>query len=156
MNDLVITLFASFLIWLMFAGLLVLWIVDGKIKREQALHAFFSGVIAWILTEMVKSLFDVARPFHINGYDTLTLTVPTGYSFPSSHAAVAFAIGVTLWLHNKKYGTLFLLFSVLVGVGRVLANVHYPIDIIGGAAIGVVTAFVLENIHLGKFVKKKK
>ena len=156
MNDLLITFLASVLVWVMFAGLIVLWIVDGKVKKEEALHAIFASVIAWIMTEMTKSLFDISRPFYENGLDTNTLTVPAGYSFPSSHTAIAFAIGVTIWLHNKKYGAIFLSFSILVGIGRVMANVHYPIDIIGGAVIGVAAAIVTEHIHLDNLVSLKR
>ena len=45
-TSIAITFAASFLIWLMFAGLLVLWIIDGKIKKEEALHALFASLIA--------------------------------------------------------------------------------------------------------------
>ena len=51
-----VTFLASILIWLMFAGLVFMWVIDGRIKREQALHALFATLIAWTLTLMIKSL----------------------------------------------------------------------------------------------------
>ena len=154
MNDAVITFFASFLIWFMFLGLVVLWVVDGKIKREQSLHALASSTIAWVLAEMLKSFIPVVRPFHLNGMEPLTLTIPSGHAFPSSHAAVAFALAMTIWLHDKKIGTVYLVAATMVGVARIAANVHFPIDIIGGAVIGITVAYFVENIHFSKLVGK--
>ncbi len=125
MNEVVVTFFASFLIWFMFLGLAVLWVVDGSIKKEQVLHALASSMIAWVFAEMLKSFIPTTRPFFLNGLKPLTLTIPNGYAFPSSHAAVAFALAVTIWLHNKKIGAFYLIAAVLVGAARIVANVHF-------------------------------
>jgi len=53
MEVLLITFLASFLIWFMFFGLVVHWFIDGKIKKEQAFHAFLSALIAWAVSEMM-------------------------------------------------------------------------------------------------------
>lgn len=156
MDSVLITFMASLLVWFMFLGLLVLWIVDGRIKKEQALHALLSSIVAWIVVEMLKSLTETTRPFRLNGADPLTLTIPNGHSFPSAHTAVAFAIAVTIWLHDRSVGYVFLLLAVLVGVGRILANVHYPVDIIGGAVVGIVVAVLIENLHPERLLKKKR
>lgn len=154
MNDAIITFFASFLIWFMFLGLAVLWVVDGRIKREQALHALASSTIAWVLAEMFKSFIPIVRPFHLNGLEPLTLTIPNGFAFPSSHTAVAFALAVTIWLHDKKIGTVYLVAATMVGVARIAAHVHFPIDIIGGALIGITVAYLVENVHFSRLVRK--
>ena len=101
-TSLIITFAASFLIWLMFAGLVVLWIIDGRMKKEQALHALFASIIAWVLTQMIKGLLPTMRPFQLNGTMPMTLTIPFDGSFPSGHTATAFALAVSVWLHNKK------------------------------------------------------
>jgi len=140
----------------MFLGIFVLWVVDGKIKKEQALHALLSSLVAWMVVEMLKSLTETARPFVVNGADPLTLTVPNGYAFPSAHTAIAFAIAITIWLHDRTVGYVFLALAVLVGVGRIIANVHYPVDVIGGAVIGIIVALLIENIHPERLLKKKR
>ena len=57
----IVTFMASFLIWIMLGGLLVLWLIDGRIKKEQALHAFLSALIAWVIAEMLKNLIPSVR-----------------------------------------------------------------------------------------------
>jgi len=147
---------ASFLIWIMFGGLLVLWLVDGRIKKEQALHAFLAALIAWVVAEMLKNLIPSIRPFQINGYVPLTFTIPTDSSFPSSHAAATFAMATSVWLHNKKLGIIFMVGAVLTCVGRIIANVHYPFDVATGGFLGIASSVVVARLHLGKLISGGK
>lgn len=151
-----VTFFASVLIWILFAGLFVLWFIDGKIKKEQVLHALYASVSAWLIAFLVKVLFPTIRPFVQNGQDVMTITVPGDAAFPSQHTTLAFALAVTIFMHDKKYGWLYLLSALLIGVARVVANVHYPADIFGGALLGTLTAVVIEKRHMFNFFSKKK
>jgi undecaprenyl-diphosphatase len=153
MSNLVVTFIASFLIWIMFFGLLLLWISDGKITKEKVLHALFSSIIAWGFANMIKSFFPTLRPFEVAGEIPLTITTPDDSSFPSSHAAVAFALAITVWQHDKKWGSVYILCALLVGLGRVLSNVHYTTDIVCGAILGTVIAYIVERMHLFKLTK---
>ncbi len=151
-----ITFVASFLIWIMFAGLFVLWFIDGKIKKEQVLHALLAVGISWVATHILKDMFEVPRPFVLEGVRPLTLFVSSGedWAFPSSHAAIAAAMATTVWLHDKKVGLIFISGALLVGAGRVMSLSHYPLDIAGGAFIGIVVALLIEKLHLFKITPK--
>ena len=138
---------ASFLIWFMYAGLIVLWFVDGRIKKEQVVHALGASLIALLIAALLKSIFHTARPFIVDGIAPLTLTIPSDAAFPSSHTAMAFALAITIWLHDRKVGWIYLIWALFVGLARILANVHYPIDIWGGAILGIIIAFGLEKVH---------
>ncbi|MFH1864034.1 MAG: phosphatase PAP2 family protein [bacterium] len=149
-----ITFAASFLLWFMYAGVIVLWLVDGKIKKEQAVHALFAAASAWILAHVIKALFPTLRPFQVNGGPVEVVFPLTSGGFPSGHSAAAFALAVTIWKHDKKTGLAFLIAAILVGVGRVLANVHYPVDIVGGIVLGVIDALLVEKLHFRKLFKR--
>lgn len=148
MHNVLIVFLASFLIWIMFAGLIVLWFIDGKIKKEQVIHALLASFIAWTLAEILKRVFMTPRPFDLNQLQTYTLSMPIDPSFPSAHTATVVALSVTIWLHDRKVGFIFLILALLVGWARVAANVHYPVDIFGGAIIGLVVAIIIEKVHL--------
>jgi undecaprenyl-diphosphatase len=150
------TFLASVLIWLMFAGLLVLWVVDGRIKREQALHALLASFLAWGVSEMIKSLLPIPRPYQVNGTLPMTLTIPFDSTFPSGHAAAAFGLATSIWLHEKKLGYVFILIACLVGFGRIISNVHYTSDVLAGIMVGIAIAFLTDRVHLFKLVTKKK
>lgn len=152
-NSFFITFLASFLIWLMYAGLIILWVINGKIKKERALHALLASLVAWGFSQMLKNLFPTLRPFQENGGLPLTITTPSDSAFPSGHAAAAFGLALAVWLHDKKTGTIFLMSAFFVGLGRVLGNVHSFVDILGGAIIGGFVALVLERLHVDKLLK---
>jgi len=146
-EDLVIEFLASFLIYFLFIGLGVLWVIDGKIKKEQVVHALFACLITWLIAFAIKHFFPTLRPFMINGKETDVFTVPLDGAFPSGHSAEAFALAVTVFMHDRKIGWWFLMGATLVGIARVLANVHYPIDIVGGAFLGTIVAVIIEKLH---------
>ena len=124
-----------------------MWFIDGKIKKEQVIHALLAGAIAWILAYLIKLFFPTVRPFITNGREVDVLFKPTDGAFPSEHAALSFALAATIFMHDRKVGWVFLAGAILIGIARVLANVHYPIDILGGALIGTLVAVVIEKVH---------
>lgn len=150
----VVTFLASILIWLMFFGLIVLWVIDGKIKKEVVLHALFSCVFAWVITESIKFIFPTLRPFQVQNIIPLTTTIPGDGAFPSTHTAVAFALSVTILKHDKKVGILYLIMSALVGAARIMAHVHYPIDIIAGALIGTIISRLTSSKHFDRLLNR--
>lgn len=149
-----ITFLASILIWLMFFGLIVLWVIDGKIKKETVIHAVFAAVLAWTIAELIKTVFPTLRPFQANGLIPLTLTIPGDGAFPSGHTAMAFALSITILKHDRKVGILYLIMAGLVGIARIMAYVHYPIDIIGGAVIGTIISGLTSGKHFVRLLNR--
>jgi len=152
-NSIFVVFLASFLVWFMFAGLIVLWLIDGRIKKEQVLHALLAALIAWVAAMMLKSFLPQSRPFSVNGLPPLTFITPSANSsFPSGHSAVAFGIAVSVWLHSRKVGMWFIVVAAFVGLGRIVSNVHFYADVVGGAMIGVFIAYVVKRLHLHKML----
>lgn len=149
-EDTLVKFFATFLIYFLFAGLIVLWFIDGKIKKEQVIHALFACFFSFLIAALIKHFFPTLRPFMINGRETDVLIRPTDGAFPSEHTVIAFALSVTVFMHDRKIGWWFLSAALAIGIARVLANVHYPIDIVGGAFFGTIIAVVVEKLHFRK------
>ena len=68
------------------------------------------------------------------------------YGFVSSHSANFFALSTFLFLifksHSKWWRLLFI-WAILIGYSRIYLGVHYPLDVIGGATLGVVIGVVV-------------
>lgn len=77
----------------------------------------------------------------------------SGYSFPSGHAAFYFALSMAVYLYNKKLGVILFVVSLIMGIARIYAGVHWPSDILGGIVVGVITALVV-NFAARKFIIK--
>ena len=152
-NNLFVTFLASFLIWFMVAGIIYLWISDAKIKIKHVVEIFLATLVAFIITELIKKAFPTLRPFEVNGRVPLTLTIPIDPSFPSEHTSLAFALATGIRRFGKKHFFLYLGFALLVGVGRLLSNVHYFLDIIAGAIIGIISVLMLEKVKIIKLLR---
>jgi undecaprenyl-diphosphatase len=69
--------------------------------------------------------------------------VATGNGYPSGHAAVAFALATIAWLWfgpRSRIRWVLLGVAVVVCFGRVYVGAHFPLDVVGGAALGVLSA----------------
>lgn len=156
MDDIIIEFFATFLIWILYAGLVVLWFIDGKIRKEQVIHALLAGLIAWLIAFAIKRFFPTLRPFVLNGKEVDVLIKPTDSSFPSGHTVLAFSLAVTIFMHDRRVGWWYLIAALLIGIARVAANVHYPLDILGGAFLGTFVAVIVEKTHMFQFLTRKR
>jgi undecaprenyl-diphosphatase len=76
-------------------------------------------------------------------------------SFPSDHATSAFAIAITLCLYEKRLGKVFLLLAFLIAFSRVWVGVHYPLDVLIGAVLGFLWAFIVHYIVKTNFKNNK-
>jgi undecaprenyl-diphosphatase len=66
---------------------------------------------------------------------------PLEGSFPSGHALFYFALSYVIYAYNKKLGTAFYIFSLLIVFSRVYVGIHWPADILAGAIIGTLVAW---------------
>jgi undecaprenyl-diphosphatase len=141
---------AKYLIFVIFL-FVVLPIIFYKSKKEKmerfvfAIRVFLSGIFAYVLKLAMVLFYNRPRPFATHDVVQLVNRSADG-SFPSSHAAVAFAVAFLVFLHNKKYGVAFIFLAFLVGLGRIYVGVHYPLDIMGGILVGGLSALVVEKI----------
>lgn len=111
---------------------------------------FLFAILAVIVADQVSSawmkpFFERLRPFHVVE-GTRQLVDAHSFSFPSSHAANTFAAGAFLALRFRKLWPA-LAIPILVGYSRVYVGVHYPLDVLGGAAVGAAIAFVFVAIE---------
>ena len=109
-----------------------------------------SVLIAWMVSDILKELIGGLRPFEF--YESLQplFFYEGGDSFPSGHATIFSALALMLTMLHRKTGLVFVVFAIAISLGRVMAGIHYPIDIFAGWIIGGIvsyTVFVLVKKH---------
>lgn len=135
---------------------LIVWLLYTK----QRAYAFDIGVIALSSTAMMfalKEFFKRERPALPIIKDV------SGYSFPSGHSLSSFIFCAVLifllWKSNLpgvlKYLLMFfcLFLAIIIGISRIVLNVHYPTDVIGGFCLGII--WVIASFAIIQKIRKK-
>lgn len=104
-------------------------------KKKEFLALFISASFAYVTATLLKILFGTPRPFEALS-QVSSLFLEKGHAFPSGHAAVFSAIAFTIFFTHKRAGYVFLFSALLIGLARIVAGVHFPIDILGGFVLG--------------------
>lgn len=165
MNNIIFNFFFSlsanpFIAWsslfisniLIYVFILAAIIIPLLYRRDYIYAVLTAGVGAatWIFVYIVKNIFMIPRPYvalHLT-----PLVLDGGYSFPSSHVTIITALTVLVWKVNRKWGIVFLIFTILTAFSRMIIGVHYPIDVLAGACFGIVIGLI--TIALNKFIKR--
>ena len=92
---------------------------------------------ALILVTVLRHVFHAPRPYDQMNYYPLISHKP-GNSFPSRHTASSVIIAMAFWYVCQPLGITAAALAVLVGISRVVAGLHYPRDVLAGAAVSLV------------------
>ena len=122
--------------------IVVVLIVCYVIARHRSILPVTAGVtaagIAWALAHAAKAIADRPRPYEVLADAVLRQQPAHGTSFPSSHTAVTVAVVIALApFLPRALAAVAIAYAVLVGWSRVYLGVHYPLDVLGGAGIGM-------------------
>jgi undecaprenyl-diphosphatase len=137
--------------WFPFYALLIGWLVYRFRKHAIALLLTIAAAVAvadQLASSVLKPLTHRLRPCHELGLQKLihpVLECGGLYSFVSSHASTTFALATTLWLLLGRQYPLFkwvFLWAAIVSYSRIYVAAHYPLDVLAGAGLGILSAFL--------------
>lgn len=121
----------------------LIWRIPKGKRFEAYCRILMAGLTAYLVAKLVGSIYQPSgeRPFEILG-------VAPGASylnnpgFPSDHVLFLSALTLAVWFETRSrtITIIMVVFTALVALGRVLALVHTPLDVIGGALIACVGA----------------
>lgn len=126
--------------------LVAMWFLGKDAQhRERNQRAMICSILAvgfaCAAVSLINEFFDRLRPFEALDDVTLLFYPPTDPSFPANMAAVGFAFAMGAWFGNRKAGYLLFILAIIWCFARVYCGVHYPLDVLGGAAIGILFSF---------------
>lgn len=139
MND-VIIFCAKYLFIFVIIGVVIAWIRVKKPARMQFLVAtIFAGLFAYVISRIASHLYFDPRPFVADHVTPLTSHAADN-GFPSDHALFTMTLTAVTYFFSKKIASVMLVMTILVGVARILAKVHSPLDIGAGWVLGIIGA----------------
>lgn len=101
---------------------------------------------AWGLAQIVKQAVARGRP-EVLLPDVVLHEGTHGLGFVSGHAAVATGMAVAVWPYLRWRGrAVVVVLAALVGLGRIYAGAHLPLDVVGGVAIGLAAGLITSGL----------
>jgi membrane-associated phospholipid phosphatase len=140
-----ITLFADGAVIpiILIAGYALLFLVPKGHRFEAYARILMAGITAYLLAKLLASVYQpsIERPFETLGVEPGASYLPNA-GFPSDHALFTGFLTLAVWFETRRKGLTMILVALTLSVciGRVLALVHTPLDVIGGLAVASVGA----------------
>jgi undecaprenyl-diphosphatase len=117
---------------------------ERQAARRGAIAAGLSAALALLSGNVISGIVNRPRPFVAHPHAVhLFSHHAADAGFPSDHATASFAIAVAILLRSRRWGLLALAMAVVVSAGRVAMGIHYPTDVLAGAALGTLAALTL-------------
>jgi undecaprenyl-diphosphatase len=103
-------------------------------------------VVAWVAlgillgdlsAHFLREAIGRPRPWRRYALPHTLVPAPKDPSFPSGHTTIAFACATVLTYLRPRLGIPLFLLAASIGFSRIYVGVHYPLDVLGGAVLGV-------------------
>lgn len=119
------------------AGALIIGIPNDQ-KYRAYCRILMAGLTAYLAAKLLGAVYQPAdgRPFELLGL-TPSASFLDNPGFPSDHVLFCMAIALAVWYETryKKVAIALFALTIAVGIGRVLAFVHSPLDVVGALLI---------------------
>lgn len=117
------------------------WKLRWAILAEGALGVILAR---GIITEAARFFYYNPRPFETLGVQALLSE--SSSSFPSGHAAFFFALAMTGFYYGRRLEWWIFALALAIGFSRILAGVHWPLDVLGGMGIGILSGALVHRL----------
>jgi len=129
---------ADYLIYFTILLVLILGLI-GKSNDKKSFLLILLGVpIAILLIKLTHLFIFEPRPF-VTLHISPLVKEATDASFPSRHSTIISVIAFSFAYFKSKWAPLFLFIMLFIGFSRIFVGVHYPLDIAGGFAVGIIS-----------------
>ncbi|MCB7513484.1 MAG: phosphatase PAP2 family protein [Clostridiales bacterium] len=121
-------------VWIVLAAVLL---ALPKYRRLGVVVACALALDLVVCNLFLKPLIARPRPCDMNTAMDYLIARPHGWSFPSGHTAASFAAASALWFGGSRLWIPCGILAVLIALSRLYLYVHFPTDVLGGAAVGI-------------------
>lgn len=145
-GNLLIIFGAKYLLWVL-EGLVFIWFLKQSRERQKRLIFFLIAAfpVIYAVSRIIAVFYYNPRPFVVDSFISL-IPHEADNGFPSDHTLLSAAIAVVIYPFSKKVSVISWGLAVLVGVSRILAGIHHPVDIVGSIAIAIFAGFLTYQI----------
>jgi membrane-associated phospholipid phosphatase len=120
---------------------LIFWLFVFRKDMNESTTALLLAVAivtAMALTELLKTAFNLPRPFQVS---SLGLSprgeIPTNPGLPSGHTTNAFTVATVIWSRYPSWRFPFVALAIATGICMIILGLHFPSDVVAGAFLGI-------------------
>jgi len=149
--DAAVIFFAQFAICFLPMITVLIYFLSNRSQKNKYQRALilllFSLILAETIYLTISLVYHRPRPFlsHPAVYPLIDVA-SSSQSFPSNHTILVFLFSLTILGVNQILGIVFLGLSILVGLSRIMAGVHYPSDVLAGIIVAILSTWLIKRI----------
>lgn len=149
--DIVMKLFTYAGNWgILWIALTIGLLISKKYRRLGVTMAIGLVVCLGAGNLLLKPLIARDRPFIADPSIIIAISLPSGYSFPSGHSFSSFVSASILARYSRKAAAFAIPTAVLIAFSRLYFSVHFPTDVICGAALGIIVGLTVSRLRCEK------
>ena len=156
-NGIHFSLFHSFMFIISLLGeLAIIWFLLAAFilykNRKDGKKIFILMTLAIVMTLLINHIIIAYFIFRERPYIALQDVFQLGKrwtdsSFPSGHVSSAMAATVILGQYYKKYLPYMIGFVILTMISRISLGMHYPLDVIAGVVVGLISGYLILYLY---------
>ena len=132
------TIYSCYLFFTMYLiGYIYIFLKFERYGYKGLLKYILIPLITIIIAKILRKNINSKRPFEKMDITSL-VSHKGGNSMPSNHSASAMVLAMALTYIMPKYFLFFIILGLITGISRVMAGVHYPIDVLFGFLLGLI------------------
>ncbi|MEZ9822491.1 phosphatase PAP2 family protein [Shewanella sp. 10N.286.45.A1] len=116
---------------------------NGESLLNMLLAAYLIELPLYLV---LKNMIRRQRPCHALADGVARFEPADRFSLPSGHTAAAFVMASSIYLLYPQLFYFAALWAIAIGLSRVILGVHYPLDIVAGAALGVFSVLLSQQL----------
>ena len=134
---------AEYTVFFLAIFVILFWFTKNKENKIMLICGGIAFILAETMGKVAGLLHFNKQPFAVLSNTNQLIDKAINNSFPSDHTILFFSFCMSFWLFKKGKWIVWVLLAILVGVSRIWVGVHYPLDVLVGAFIGITSAVII-------------
>jgi undecaprenyl-diphosphatase len=122
-----------------------------KEQKRILILTIVSLPLVYLVAKIGSLIYFDPRPFVVGNFTPLVSHVADN-GFPSDHTLLTSAIASVIYMSSRKTGIVLWIVALLVGLSRIAAGIHHPIDILGSIIISLIVIYLVNKLLIQRIL----
>ena len=120
----------------------IAWLSLNRPEKTRFIGTLLlAAILAYSLSRLASIFYYHPRPF-VSEHIKPLIAHANDNGFPSDHTWFSMTVATVVYFFNRRWGGIAFILTLIIGLGRIWAHLHYPVDILGGLIIGAMAGII--------------